>query len=182
VETYTSIKKLVENPNYPLQKQKMLMKLKDGMVDVPLADLISRINRLPYCFTLQSCFGHFLYDGKTDIHNLDPLPTKRIIGNVEYRIAYIAFCVENSPLGKKMLEAFEDITTLDPENIQFCCADWFWKKQLNSYVLQVEPDRFKRKDTAILDYREALHVEKVRNAFFHRLNKWIENAETGEAG
>jgi len=33
-------------------------------------------------------------------------------------------------------------------------------------VLQVEPDRFKFEDKVILDYKEALKIEKTRNKFF----------------
>jgi len=60
-------------------------------------------------------------------------------------------------------------------NTQFFCADWFWKRQPNSYAVQVEPDRFKYKDKAILSYKEALHIERVRNVFFSRLNQLLEN-------
>jgi hypothetical protein len=38
----------------------------------------------------------------------------------------------------------------------------------------VEPDRLKGKDTAILDYKEALHIEKIRNEFFVRLYELLE--------
>jgi hypothetical protein len=93
---------------------------------------------------------------------------------VEYRIAYIAFCIENSLLGRELFEALKEITAIDPENVQFCCAEWFWKRQVNSYALQVEPDRLKGKDTAILDYKEALHIEKIRNEFFIRLYELLE--------
>ena len=62
---------------------------------------------------------------------------------------------------------------MDPENIQFGSAEWFWKRQVNSYALQVEPDRFKRQDTAILDYEEALNIEKIRNEFFFQLQALI---------
>ena len=95
---------------------------------------------------------------------------------MEYRIAYIAICVENSTPGIALLEALKRIVTIDPEYVQFCCAEWFWKRQINSYALQVEPDRFKRKDTAIVDFKEALHIEKIRNEFFIRLYELLENA------
>ncbi len=68
-----------------------------------------------------------------------------------------------------LFEALNEITAVDPDYIQFCCAEWFWKRQVNSYALQLEPDRFKHQDTAILDYREALHVEKIRNEFIGQL-------------
>ena len=47
--------------------------------------------------------------------------------------------------------------------------------QSNSYALQVEPDRFKFQDTAIVGYKEALHIEKIRNEFFIRLYELLEN-------
>ena len=136
----------------------MLRDLTDAMIDKPIIDLINGFNKLPYCFTLQSCYGHFVYNGQKDNHNLDPLPAKDTIAKVEYRIAYIAICIENSFLGKSLFDSLKEITAIGLENVQFCCAEWFWKKQVNSYALQVEPDRFKHKDTAILDYKEALHI------------------------
>jgi hypothetical protein len=177
LETFTEFKDLVENPHYQVQKRKILYDLNDDMIDTPVVDLINGFNKLPYCFTLQSCYGHFVYNDQKDTHNLDPLPAKEIIAQVEYRIAYIAFCIENSASGRGLLKALKEITAIDPENVQFCCAEWFWKRQINSYALQVEPDRFKRKDTAIIDFKEALHIEKIRNTFFIRLYELLENAK-----
>ena len=152
-----------------MQKQKTLRDLTDDMIDMPIIELINGVNKLPYCFTLQSCFGHFVYNSQKDIQNIAPLPAKVIVDKVEYRIAYIAFCIDNNRLGRELFESFKGIPAIDPENIQFCCAEWFWKRQINSYALQVEPDRFKHKDTAIIDLKEALHIEKIRNEFFVRL-------------
>jgi hypothetical protein len=177
LETFTELKELAENPHYQVQKQKILCDFNDDMIDMPIVGLIKGFNKIPYCFTLQSCYGHFVYNGQKDTHNLDPLLEKVIIEKVEYRIAYIAFCLENSALGRGLFEALKKITDIDPENIQFCCAEWFWKTQINSYALQVEPDRFKSKDTAILDFKEALHIEKVRNIFFIRLYELLENTK-----
>ncbi len=176
METFTELKDLAENPHYQVQKRKILSDLNDDMIDTPIVDLINGFNKLPYCFTLQSCYGHFVYNGQKDTHNLDPLPAKEIIAQVEYRIAYIALCIENSASGRGLFEALKEITAIDPDNVQFCCAEWFWKKQINSYALQVEPDRFKLKDTAIIDFKEALHIEKIRNTFFIRLYELLENA------
>ena len=175
METFTELKELAENPHYQVQKQKTLCDFTDDMIDMPIIDLINGFNKLPYCFTLQSCYGHFVYNGQKDIHNLEPLPVKDTIAKVEYRIAYIAICIENSLLGRELFESLQKITAVDPANVQFCCAEWFWKRQVNSYALQVEPDRFKRKDTAIVDFKEALHIEKIRNEFFIRLYKLLEN-------
>ena len=74
-----------------------------------------------------------------------------------------------------MIETLREITAIDPKNIQFCCAEWFWKRQVNSYALQVEPDRFKTKDRALVDYKEALYIEKIRNEFFVRLGELLRN-------
>lgn len=49
------------------------------------------------------------------------------------------------------------------------------KRQLNSYVLQVGPDRFKHMDKMILDYEEALQIEKMRNVFFSGLYDLLVN-------
>jgi len=177
LETFTELKGLAENPHYHVQKSKILYDLNDDMIDMPIVDLINGFNKLSYCFTLQSCYGHFVYNGQKDTHNLDPLPAKEIIAQVEYRIAYVAFCIENSASGRGLFEALKEIAAIDPENVQFCCAEWFWKRQINSYALQVEPDRLKRKDTAIIDFKEALHIEKIRNTFFMRLYQLLENAK-----
>ena len=144
------------------------------MIDIPIIDLVNGYNKLSYCFTLQSCYGHFVYNGQKDFHNLEPLPVTGAIDKIEYRIAYIAFCIENSAAGRRFFETLKEVTSIDPENIQFCCAEWFWNKQINSYALQVEPDRFKRQDTAIIDFMEALHIEKIRNTFFIRLYELLE--------
>ena len=149
--------------------------LRDDAVDGPILELIRAFNQRPYCFTLQSCYGHFVYCGQNDPQNLEPLPRTGTIARVEYRIAYLAFCVETGTLGREFLDALKGITDVDPDNIQFGCAGWFWERQVNSFALQVEPDRFKFKDKAILGYTEALKIEKIRNEFFARLKALLLN-------
>ena len=178
METFTEPKELVENPHYQEQRQKSLAGLSDDMIDVPIIELIIAFNELPYCFTMQSCYGHFLYNGQRNPHNLESLPVTNTIARVEYRIAYIAFCIENSNSGRRLLEALKEITVIDTENIQFCCAEWFWKRQVNSYALQVEPERFKYQDRAKLDYKEALHIEKIRNTFFVQLKELLQKQQS----
>ena len=176
METFTGLKELSKNPHYQMQRQRNLGDLANDLIDRPIIDLINGLNKLPYCFTLQSCYGHFVYNGHKDSHNLKPLPVNdTTIAKVEYRIAYIALCIEKSLLGSRLFTTLKKIPAIDPANIQFFCAEWFWKRQVNSYALQVEPDRFKHKDTAILDYKEALHIEKTRNEFFNRLYELFEN-------
>ncbi len=183
METFTKPRELVKNPHYQDQRQKSLACLSDGMIDVPIIELINAFNKLPYCFTLQSCYGHFICNCQNDAHNLEPLPITDTIARVEYKIAYVCLCIENSDLGRRLLEDLSGITAIDPENIQFCCAEWFWERQVNSYALQVQPDRFKHKDRAILDYGEALNIEKIRNDFFVQLQELLKKQqERDESG
>ncbi|OGP62778.1 MAG: hypothetical protein A2V65_10375 [Deltaproteobacteria bacterium RBG_13_49_15] len=174
METFTEVKELVENPHYPDQRRKALADLSDAVIDAPIIDLIHAFNTLAYCFTMQSCYGHFLYDGQKNPHSLDPLPNTDTVAIVEYRIAYICLCVENSDSGKKLLEVLSRVTAIDPDNVQICCAEWFWERQINSFALQVEPERFKHQDRAELNYTEALKIEKIRNEFFVRLEEAVE--------
>ena len=81
----------------------------------------------------------------------------------------MAFCIENSASGKTLFEALRGIAWIDPDNVQFYSAEWFWQRQVNSYALQVEPDGFKHKDRVLLDYKDALYIEKIRNKFFVEL-------------
>ena len=170
METYTEPKPLIDNPRYPEQRRNCLASLEGASLDAPIVDIVAGFNALTCCFTLQSCFGHFLYEGQTDEHNLAPLPAAKPVGDIDYRIAYMAVCIENSAAGRALMEALTQVTDLDPQNIQFGCAEWFWRQQVNSYVLQVEPDRFKYQDRATLSFEEAVIIEDVRNKFFARLN------------
>lgn len=169
VKTFTALKPLTDMPQFESRKQRQLSGLDDGMIDPPLVDLIHAFNGLPQCFTLQTCYGHFLYSGQADSHCLAAVPKTKPDGAIEYRIAYIALCLEGNAAGRELLEVLSDIQTLAPGDIQFGCAEWFWQRQPNSYVLQVEPERFKEQDRAELTWEEAVWVEKVRNAFFKRL-------------
>ena len=173
METFIAPKKLVENSHYQEQRQKSLAGLAGVVIDAPIIDHINCFNKLSFCFSLQSCYGHFLYNGQQNPQNVDPLPITNSIARVEYRIAYIAFCIDNSDKGRRLLDTLKTIVAIDYENIQLCCAEWFWKRQVNSYALQIQPDRFKHNDRAMLDYKEALHIEKIRNEFFDRLRELL---------
>ena len=177
METFTEPKELVENPHYQDQRQKSLAGLHDGMIDRPIIEVINAFNKLPHCFTLQCCYGHFICGGQDDPDNLEPLPLTDTHARVEYRIAYIALCIENSDLGRMLYDSLKGIADIDPENIQFCCVEWFWERQVNSYALQVEPDRFKFEDKAILDLQEALKIENIRNEFFIQLKELLQKQQ-----
>ena len=171
METFTAPKALAGNPHFLKQRKQALSGLGDAVIDAPIVELIDALNRLPHCFTLQCCYGHFVYTGQNDRHNMQPLPKRDVPEQVEYRIAYVCICVENSEPGKGLLELLRQTVMIDPDNIQFGSAEWFWDRQVNSYALQVEPERFRHQDTAVLDYREALHIEQVRNQVFDLLKK-----------
>ena len=170
METYTELKRFVDNPLYHEQRQRSLARLDISSIDAPIIEIISRFAKLTYCFTLQSCYGHFLHIGQREPYHIEALPLTDRITTVEYRIAYIALCIENSPQGRDIFQDLGQIPEIiDLAYIQFGCAEWFWKRQINSYVLQVEPKRLMTKDSVHIDYREALYIEKIRNQFFAKL-------------
>ena len=125
METFTEIKGFVHNPHYREQRQKALSRLDRDTIDEPIVELISSFAKLTYCFTLQSCYGHFLHGSQTNSKNVEPLPVPGTIADVEYRIAYIALCIQNDDLGRGLFHDLSEIPLIDPEYIQFGCAEWF---------------------------------------------------------
>ncbi|MEJ2642440.1 MAG: hypothetical protein P8010_23030 [Desulfosarcinaceae bacterium] len=173
METFAAAKPLVDNPQFASQRRRCLEDLDESRIDAPIRPLIQRLNRLPYCFTLQCCWGHFTFAGRDDIHNLQLLPTAPIPTSITYRLAYLALCIDATAGGRALLETLAQVPRLDPANIQFGSPEWFWRQQVNSYALQVEPERFKDQDQAHLDPAEALRIEALRNRFFERLAKSV---------
>ena len=173
METYIQAKELVHHPDFFEQRQKTLSGLDLAAIDEPIIELITRFGKLSYCFTLQCCYGHFLYADQTDAKNFKPLPDQSQDIDVDYRIAYLAVCVQNNEPGRELLQDLRELTTIDPENIQFGSAQWFWDRQKNSYIVQVEPERYKTQDRCVIDYREAKTVERVRNRFFDELERIV---------
>ncbi len=173
METFTKLKDFVDNPHYQEQRRTYLAQLNIKAIDAPIVEIVSGFAKLPYCFTLQSCYGHFISSHQKDPHNIEPLPISDSLDKVQYRIAYIALCIENSDLGRALFQDLRQIPAIDPEYIQFGCATWFWNRQVNSYALQVEPRQHMTKDKATVDYKQALHIEKVRNEFFAQLKKML---------
>ena len=80
METFTEPKELVENPRYKEQRHKSLLGLTNAVIDRPIIEIINSMNKLPHCFSMQSCYGHFLYDGQKDPYHIDPLPVTNSIG------------------------------------------------------------------------------------------------------
>ena len=145
-------------------------------IDAPILDVVLGFAKLPHCFTLQSCHGHFVYPSQPDPSNLATLPAEDV-GSIRYRIAYVALCIEHSAAGAYLRGALEEIPTIDPEYVQFGSPGWFRGRHPNSYALQVEPKRFMFKDEAVIEHREALHVQWVRDRFFERLRELVDASE-----
>jgi hypothetical protein len=178
METFTKPRKLVNNPRFELERERALKSLSLESIDAPIRDIVEGFAIMPYCFTLQSCFGHFVYTVQPALENFEPLPAHDV-GAITYRIAYVALCLQNNAQGERLLSSLAEIPALDPEYVQFGSPDWFWDRQLNSFALQVEPVRFAYQDQAAIDHAEALHVQKVRDQFFVCLGKIIRSQQNG---
>jgi hypothetical protein len=182
LKTYTQLRNLVDNPQYLNQRQNALNGLSDDMLDAPIVDTIKGLNDLPCCFTLQSCWGHFEHKGLEVPNNLEQLTLNGAHEKVTYRLAYIALCIQNTAEGRELLQRLNHMPSIDPDNIQFCCAEWFWNRQVNSYVLQVEPDLWKDEDTAILDLEEARYICRLRDGLFIRFTGLLNENAKGKSG
>ncbi len=159
----------------------MLSALAPQSIDAPILDIVLGFTRLPCCFTLQSCYGHFVYAAEPEPRNLAALPAEDV-GLVRYRIAYLALCIERSPAGTRLRGALEEVPTIDPEYVQFGSPGWFWERYPNSYALQVEPERFMQKDEAVIEHHEALHVQTVRDRFFESLRELVDTQSAAAEG
>lgn len=169
METFVPSAAFVENRGFAEQRRRSLRGLRRQMLDAPIAELIMCFAELPYCFTLQCCFGHFLRDTDDDDHTLARLTDTPCDGTVLYRIAYVAWCIDAGADGRRLREDLWSVATSAPELIQFGSATWFWERQVNSYVLQVQPVRYAHLDSVRLEIPEALRVQAVRDGFFDGL-------------
>jgi hypothetical protein len=132
--------------------------------------MIQECRLIPHCFTLQCCFGHFVYDGEPDIENLVlPSSYKGTVDDVLYRLAYLAVCIQDSPRGREQYADLAALADVKPDYIQFGSADWFWDQTVNTYCIQLESDRLKNKDNGMISRAEALIIEEIRPILFNRL-------------
>lgn len=168
METFSEPKDFVKNERYAQDRKETLAALDLGSVDEPIVDIVAGFAKLSHCFTLQCCYGHFVYSPEQDPHNLDTIP-RGYDGLVKYRIAYIAFCFEDSRRGRALRDSLARIAEISPDYVQFGSPDWFWEHWVNSYALQVEPIAHKYKDEAVLEPAEALQTQRIRNLFFREL-------------
>lgn len=175
METFTAFRPLADNPSFSEDRQRCLAGLDMDGIDEPFRDIIAACTKITCCFTLQCCWGHFLLgDHKDDPRTLHPLSPFPGTAMVEYRLAYLALCVENCGAGRGLLDELRRIPELDPDYIQFGCAMWFWERQVNTYALQVEPVRHQMLDTVMLSHEEGLHVQMVRDLAFEQLREILQ--------
>jgi hypothetical protein len=173
LEAFAKPREFVENTGYARDRRRVMLEFAPESIDTPILDVVLGFARMPQCFTLQSCYGHFVYAAQPDPCNLVTLPAEDV-GAVMYRIAYVALCIEHSATGARLRAALEEIRAIDPKYIHFGSPRWFWEQHPNSYALQVEPERFMLKDEAVIEHREALHVQRVRDRFFERLRELVD--------
>ena len=174
METFTHAKPFTRHPGYAADREKAHRELAEemirGSIDTPLLPLIREWIPIHHCFTVQCCFGHFVHDLEPDTENL--VPPSRYKGKIEtvrYRLAYVAVCIQNNSHGKEMFADLEDLAADNPDYIQFGSADWFWERLVNTYCIQLEPERLKNADSGVITLDEALHLETLREHFFQRL-------------
>jgi hypothetical protein len=173
MNTFTALKPFTINTGFSRQREVSHYNFSKVQIDPPVNNLLYMIKKLPYCYSIQSCCGHFVY-GNKDLINTDKLPELPPDERIEYRIAYLAFCIEDSREGKIFFNELKKIPELDEDYIQFGCAEWFWNMQPNSYILQVEPERFSDMDKILVSYPEAVHIELVRNKFIEYLEELLQ--------
>jgi len=170
METFAPARPFVHNPGFRDDCQRVKAALDLNAIDVPIRAIITAFNKLRYCYTLQCCYGHFLHAMQSEPHNLERLPAHDV-GQVHYRIAYLALCLDNSAPGLCLRSLLERVPEIGAGYIQFSSPGWFWEQCPNSYALQVEPERFCDRDAATIEYQEALRVQSVRDRFFERLEE-----------
>jgi hypothetical protein len=64
---------------------------------------------------------------------------------------------------------------MTPGYIQFGSAGWFWEQAVNTYQIQVVPDREKDKDHLQVTYDEAVRLEEVRDLLILKLAAIAQN-------
>jgi len=170
VETFVPAVEFVEDSGFATRRRRAMRDLDLDALDVPVAELIAGFAELPWCFTLQCCYGHFVRRGDDD-HTLARLAGEALSAEpVLYRIAYVAWCIDPGAEGRRLRDDLRDVAAHEPALVQFGSATWFVERQVNSYVLQVEPERYAHLDKVLLGYDEALRVQAARDAFFVRLS------------
>jgi len=178
MDTFIPARPFTHHPGYLSDRKnaqrELEMEILKGSIDPPLLPLIRECIPITHFFTVQCCYGHFVHDLEPDTENL-VLPS-RYLGKVEtvtYRLAYLAVCIQDNGRGREFYADLEALAEENPDYFQFGSADWFWEGMVNTYCIQLEPERFKAKDSAVISLREALVIEELQKVFFNRLAEII---------
>jgi hypothetical protein len=170
METFAAERDFLADSGFEDRRRRALAGLDLNKIDAPIVDIIESLFLLPYCYTLQSCYGHFVHPGQPDRYGVEALDNYTADTIVEYRLAYVALCIRNNEDGLALRAELRGLVSIDPQNVQFGSPDWFRHKHINSFALQVEPERFQYRDTARVGIDEALVLERTRNNVFERLS------------
>ena len=173
METFTTARNFIDNPQFALKRHQSLKNLNLDAIDTPIVDIISNLSQLSYCYTLQCCWGHFIHEKQLKRHDVKPLSNYSEDTIVHYRLAYLALCIHPDEDGKRLYRDLRNLVQINPDYIQFGSADWFWQKHINSFAVQVEPDRFRTKDSVKIKITEALHIQEVREQMFKSIREII---------
>jgi hypothetical protein len=170
METFAPPREFVTHARYKVDRRTALAALDFDAIDAPIVDVVAGFASLPHCFTLSSCYGHFICTPAQDPRSFDPI-RPHPAGSIRYRIAYIALCIENSPAGRGLRESLARVPAIDPDTVQFGSPTWFCRRwpRFNCYALQVEPARLMNRDEATLEPAEAFQVQRTRDLFFREL-------------
>jgi hypothetical protein len=74
METFSKPRDFIHHARFARDRSNILSELRLGNIDLPIRDIVAALMKLSYCFTLQSCYGHFIWDGQPDLHNMAVLP------------------------------------------------------------------------------------------------------------
>jgi hypothetical protein len=186
VETFVEARQLVKDPSFEEHRRRALAELDVALtsnaIDVAITDMIRRFSRVPYCFTIQSCHGHFVSNESGAEIDPSSEAERGSVSSIRYRIAYIALCVQDSAEGRSLLEDLKTLVDIDPDYIQYGSANWFRNRCPNTYVLQVEPSRSACQDAVDVSAEEAKHLAETRDKFFKGLDGVLARREVGWAG
>lgn len=174
METFAGPKPFVDNPEFEKNRSVTLETLRNliatGKIDPPVVELLELFSRIPHCYTIQSCSGHFVHERQPDEYTTARLaPYRGIVHTIHYRLAYLAFVLEKSKNGSVLCRDLRTLALRNSVYIQFGSAGWFWEQSVNSYQIQVAPEREKYKDCFWVTYKEALLLEKARDLLIREL-------------
>lgn len=179
MQTFCSEKPLEYNPGFNAKKVRSLKEMSDVDIETPVVEVVNSLNKLPFCFTLQSCFGHFLIEGENISDSFYFPYSYTDAKEFLYRISYVAICVDSVPESRRLLTLLRDILNkINTEYLQFGCAEWYWEQYVNSYVIQVQPWNRSNVDSLYVTTEEAQKIRTVRDHFWKIMAATLQGTTT----